>query len=541
MAFALPTTHYHPDGWGPPPTKGMDEMVGDIPYMPYNKADRFGRVADWTGMYQNMRYNPKQGQYAQQAGAYFSGAMRDEDETGFQYVETSQRTTQPRFTRFTRHFNQRGRGRGTDGRGAGGGGGFRHGRGRMQLPQRQSKYRTAMRQDFQRRTWIHRSASVEVRPTWKVVHQFSLADLSKLDCPLPEEPKDLKIQGSLDWYDPTYDRVNLRQPVKLGDCSSKSFHSVTTTEDPTIREIAQEEPLEGAATNHRIFATDAILAGLMSATRSVNSWDLSVEIMDDENDAKLVFFDKRDDFDLMPVNETSREPPQAEMAAALAEELALVNQRMSQQVLKKGGKKHTAPGWGPNPFAARGEDVASALYKYRQWKLDRNIQLIARCQLDGAMRNPASNKIDYYKVYTLNEYDPRLTDWRKKLESAAGAVLATEIKNNAFTLAKYTARAILAGANTMKLGYVARSNPQNRLEHVILQVQQYDPLHFARQNIALNPRNMWAILKNIVDACVKLPEGKYVLLKDPNKQMIHLYSVPAEADDDDDEGAEEAG
>ena len=102
------------------------------------------------------------------AGAYFSGAMRDEDETGFQYVETSQRTTQPRFTRFTRHFNQRGRGRGTDGRGAGGGGGFRHGRGRMQLPQRQSKYRTAMRQDFQRRTWIHRSASVEVRPTWKV-------------------------------------------------------------------------------------------------------------------------------------------------------------------------------------------------------------------------------------------------------------------------------------------------------------------------------------------------------------------------------------
>ena len=43
--------------------------------------------------------------------------------------------------------------------------------------------------------------------------------------------------------------------------------------------------------------------------------------------------------------------------------------------------------------------------------------------------------------------------------------------------------------------------------HCALQVQQYDPLHFARQNIALNPRNMWAILKNIVDACVKLPEG----------------------------------
>lgn len=41
---------------------------------------------------------------------------------------------------------------------------------------------------------------------------------------------------------------------------------------------------------------------LMSATRSVNSWDLSIEIIDNE-DHKLIFFDKRDDFDLLPVNE----------------------------------------------------------------------------------------------------------------------------------------------------------------------------------------------------------------------------------------------
>ena len=49
----------------------------------------------------------------------------------------------PRFTRFTRHFHNRGRGRGGDGRGQSGGRHF--GRGRMQLPQRQSKYRTAIR------------------------------------------------------------------------------------------------------------------------------------------------------------------------------------------------------------------------------------------------------------------------------------------------------------------------------------------------------------------------------------------------------------
>lgn len=38
-----------------------------------------------------------------------------------------------------------------------------------------------------------------------------------------------------------------------------------------------------------------------------------------------------------------------------------MTQRLSQQVLKKGQKKFAPPGSGSNPFASRGEDVASAL------------------------------------------------------------------------------------------------------------------------------------------------------------------------------------
>ena len=29
-----------------------------------------------------------------------------------------------------------------------------------------------------------------------------------------------------------------------------------------------------------------------------------------------------------------------------------------------------------------------------------------------------------------------------------------------------------------------------------------------------------------MDMCLKMPEGKYVLLKDPNKQVVRLYQVP---------------
>jgi translation initiation factor 3 subunit D len=44
--------------------------------------------------------------------------------------------------------------------------------------------------------------------------------------------------------------------------------------------------------------------------------------------------------------------------------------------------------------------------------------------------------------------------------------------------------------------------------------------------MALNLNNGWAIVRTIVDMCLKMEEGKYVLVKDPNKSVLRLYSVP---------------
>ncbi len=43
-------------------------------------------------------------------------------------------------------------------------------------------------------------------------------------------------------------------------------------------------------------------------------------------------------------------------------------------------------------------------------------------------------------------------EWKQKLESQRGAVLAIELKNNANKLAKWTASALLAGADYIQLG-----------------------------------------------------------------------------------------
>lgn len=67
----------------------------------------------------------------------------------------------------------------------------------------------------------------------------------------------------------------------------------------------------------------------------------------------------------------------------------------------------------------------------------------------------------------------RLTgvDWRQKIENQRGAVLATELKNNANKLAKWTAAALVAGVDLIKLGYVARAHPRDPHHHVILSTQ----------------------------------------------------------------------
>ena len=40
-------------------------------------------------------------------------------------------------------------------------------------------------------------------------------------------------------------------------------------------------------------------------------------------------------------------------------------------------------------------------------------------------------------------------------------------------------------------------------------------------------------MKSIVDLCMKLSEGKYVLVKDPSKPQVRIYEVPADAFEND--------
>jgi translation initiation factor 3 subunit D len=77
-------------------------------------------------------------------------------------------------------------------------------------------------------------------------------------------------------------------------------------------------------------------------------------------------------------------------------------------------------------------------------------------------------------------------------------------------------------------------SPKVNDKHVVLGVIGWKPKDFANQmNLQLS--NGWGIVRTIADMCLQRDEGKYVLVKDPNKSILRLYEVPGGLDEDDEE------
>lgn len=87
---------------------------------------------------------------------------------------------------------------------------------------------------------------------------------------------------------------------------------------------------------------------------------------------------------------------------------------------------------------------------------------------------------------------------------------------------------------------MSRCNVRDSTKHVILGTEQFKPHEFATQ-INLSMDNAWGILRCIIDICMNLKDGKYLIMKNPNKQVIELYDIPdttfeSEEEEDSDDG-----
>lgn len=91
----------------------------------------------------------------------------------------------------------------------------------------------------------------------------------------------------------------------------------------------------------------------------------------------------------------------------------------------------------------------------------------------------------------------------------------------------------------IRSSFVSRVNPRSNDKHVILGVVGWKPRDFASQmNLSLS--NGWGIVRTIADMILAREEGKYILVKDPNKSMLRLYQIPSGSLDDEEEEEEGA-
>ncbi|KAJ3719372.1 eukaryotic translation initiation factor 3 subunit D [Lentinula raphanica] len=577
MSFSLPPINDNPDGgWGPSSSNFPEQFkFKDIPYAPYSKSDKLGRFADWnetssdtrqnalgTASAQNTRTGPG-GRRREGAQAFGSGTasafayFHVEDESSFSLVDN--KTAPPR----------RGgtfiRGRGTSRGGAGNyntrGGAQRGGRGFGGRGGNAQRGRRGWRDwDKNART---RESSVVISPQWSMLEEIEFHRLAKLRLEV-DEPENIDSYGRLYAYDKSFDRITTKTEKPLQQLDRIKYNT-TTSDDPVIQQLVSKN----TAT---IYTTDVILSVLMCAPRSVYPWDIVIV-----REGNSLFFDKRDGgpFDTVTVNENASDPPQdppppnpnnpnekipdapsINSATSLSLEATYVNQNFAFQTVVETPPPPGIDLANPNPFYGpdETEPLASCGYRYRVFDLsvqeDENFKICVRTEVDAYLPGSGNPREGHglVTIRALNEFDPRAPgaggapDWRTKLDSQRGAVVATEMKNNSCKLAKWTVQSILAGAESMKIGYVSRSNPRDAARHVILSTASMRPADFAAQlNVSLN--NGWGIVRTVADLCMKMPEGKYVLVKDPNKPLVRLYAIPSTSfsgvEDEEGEGFED--
>jgi len=398
-------------------------------------------------------------------------------------------------------------------------------------------------------------STITVMPSWEKKQTLAFSSLQKSlygvapgaqvklsdrDLPPLPKPTDLDLCGQLNLLTPArFQTATCKKPTPITKSSKLSF-SVSTSDDPIIARIADQIREEGGEKT-TIFATDNIVAALMTAPRSVLPWGISVV-----REGKFIYLDATESslVNLLSVCETSGTSGTAGMDSQDSEsvnspsnlwrEATYVSDMYAQHVVNAASGKPAVEFEHPCPFLteddkAEGKEAAPVAYRYRRYPLSDTVDIVVRCELQAVQTPCTAETIDgnLVAVCTLNEWNPSSTKWSVEVDKHIGFVLASELRNNACRMARVMAKAILAGANMVHVGFVTRKSASVNTNHVILSTVSYDTQNFARQ-LNVTERMLWGVADNIFKMIVPLPEGKYLITKQDVSPVITVYSTPFE-------------
>jgi len=560
------------DPWGPSNKVPVTFQFNDVPYAPFSKTDKLGKVADWQQAKEEDLPRRYQERRRDQYHAYGASAAKlfgaEANEENFSIVDTN---TQPESKQTILRGGRRGGqmrggrsdngGRGGrtrggsaanngwrengrneryDGRGGNTRGGSNNwnnrggnnwnnrggnnwnnrgnsrwgGRGRYNNSRYASRYYNREEQNKDR------SPSIKIESDWPLVSEIELNKLTKLNLVVKKAAETISTYGTLNVYNKKFELFR-PEPLKQ---SKRSTPEHSATKDPVLQKLATDE--EGG-----VFATDSVLAQLMCAVRSAYSWDI---IVTKRNGS--IYFDRRPGTDRIEVDENSQTPPTDEKkesidsATSLSEEATAVNRSFVANSITSATHKLEHP---ELPFESKAEVTFNTGYKYVKYSLptgddEHPLNIYVRSQADAFQEG---DKL--VSVNALNQYNPTAAnDWKTKLVSGSrGVIFASELKKNNNRIARWTAQAMLGDLNALKIGFVSRKLPTNNTKHVVVGALTFAPAVLSAQ-IRLSMGNGWGIIKSLIDIIDH--EGgdedyKFLIFRAPGIPKLSIYKLPLDA------------
>ena len=415
--------------------------------------------------------------------------------------------------------------------------------------------------------------SVVIRPEWSCITTFDLPFSDKLQYLFQSETKEILGNG--------FDGVEVGERVGNVPVYDLSLETVRPRKPKTLNPYRGLQPLPHAMEDEimkdlaaknvgQVFATDSVIAQLMVASKSIYSWDV---IFHRKGDQLWIYPRDKVAFETLSVSETAQEPPEQDVSAfginssgELDKEATSINSSFIQGCIKP-DRETVKFGEQALPGFPRG-------LKYKKFALGKDkadgvsLDLIVRCEINCIVRKDGQDVA--VTLSTLNEYDPKdelrkgdASDWRQKLEQHYSASTLSAIKNNSARIAKVAMQAMICGNELIKIGYVSRAKVTNASLHEVLAVKTTRTAEFIKQlidsKLPVENKHVWAVVRKMChtmyehrtpfpqralirfyvtltshsffsmekreDGSYVFPEGKYVMIKMPNRPLLSVYQV----------------
>ena len=355
---------------------------------------------------------------------------------------------------------------------------------------------------------LPKEPSIITGPDWTLLDEIEFSRLAKLQYAPSSEPE-LKLEiDKIRPYDKSLDRLSVKNERHLGNLDINPTPLACAKDDQDLLRVAKE-------TGALVATTDVVITTLMACSSSILPWDIVSSRVDG-----IIVIDKRPSSTILEfpaINENSDDPPVHDKehingSGNLAVEAARINAKI--------------PSFVSEPSASS-DNSSNTLYRYVLWDLGDGLKMLVKCQVNYF----DSTKDSYGVIKALLEYEPgRVGDWRSRLDAQRAAIVATEAKSNVALLSRWLLGAILADVHLFKIAFVSRITPKDRTKHSLLGLFEAEPYSAAYQ-LGVDVGNGFGVLKALCKQISELlPSGSnelLILLKDPNKPLIRLFSCPA--------------